>query len=40
MQDLIPWADVLFIGKDFAEFCGCTNMSETLKKIARDAKPK
>ncbi|XP_033609889.1 ketohexokinase isoform X5 [Cryptotermes secundus] len=39
MQDLIPWADVLFIGKDFAEFCGCTNMSETLKKIAQDAKP-
>ncbi|XP_069670591.1 ketohexokinase-like isoform X2 [Periplaneta americana] len=39
MQDLIPRADVLFIGKDFAEFCGCTNMSDTLKKIAVDAKP-
>lgn len=40
MQDLIPWADVLFIGKDFAEFYGCTNMSEIIKKIAQDAKPK
>jgi hypothetical protein len=40
MQDLIPCADVLFIGKDYAEFCGCTSMSETLKKIAQDAKPK
>jgi hypothetical protein len=40
MWDLIPWADVLFIGKDFAEFCGCTSMSETIKRIAQDAKPK
>jgi hypothetical protein len=40
MQDLVPCADVLFIGKDYAEFCGCTNMSETLKKIAQDAKLK
>jgi hypothetical protein len=40
MQDLIPWADVLFIGKEYAEFCGCSNMPETLKKIAQDAKPK
>ena len=40
MRDLIPCADVLFIGKDYAAFCGCTNMSETLKTIAEDAKPK
>lgn len=39
MQDLIPRADVLFVGKEFAEFSGCTNMSEALKKIAADAKP-
>jgi hypothetical protein len=40
MENLIPWADVLFIGKDYAEFCGCANMSETLVKIAQLAKPK
>ena len=40
MRDLIPCADVLFIGKDYAAFCGCTNMSETLKTISQDAKPK
>ncbi|PSN48255.1 hypothetical protein C0J52_03053 [Blattella germanica] len=38
-EDLIPMADVLFVGKDFAEFRGCTNMSETLKNFAQDAKP-
>ncbi|KAJ9579075.1 hypothetical protein L9F63_024817, partial [Diploptera punctata] len=37
-QDLIPMADVLFVSKDFAEFRGCTTMSETLRNLALDTK--
>ena len=39
-QDLIPLADVLFVSKEFAEFRGCTTMSETLRNLAQDAKPR
>lgn len=38
LQDLIPLADVIFVGKDFAKFRGCVNMADTLKNIAKHAK--
>lgn len=38
LLDLLPYADVIFIGKDFAKSRNCTNMSETLKNIAKDTK--
>lgn len=36
--DLLPYADVIFVGKDFAKYRQCKNMSETLKIIAKDTK--
>lgn len=39
LLDLLPYADVIFVGKDFAKSRNCTNMSETLKNIAKDTKP-
>lgn len=38
LLDLLPYADVVFLSKDFAQSRGCNNMSETLKSISRDVK--
>jgi ketohexokinase len=38
LLDLLPYADVAFISKDFAKSRGYVNMSETLKNISQDAK--
>lgn len=38
LLDLLPYADIAFIAKDFAEFRGYDNMSETLRNISQDAK--
>ncbi|KAJ8684464.1 hypothetical protein QAD02_020256 [Eretmocerus hayati] len=36
--DLLPYADVAFISKDFAESKGCINMSETIRNMSQDVK--
>lgn len=38
LLDLLPYVDVAFISKDFAQSRGHDNMSETLKDISGDAK--
>lgn len=38
LLDLLPYADVAFISKDFACSRGFSNMSETIRNIARDIK--
>ncbi|KAK0092993.1 hypothetical protein PV326_000168 [Microctonus aethiopoides] len=38
LLDLLPYADVAFISKDFACDRGFSNMSETIRNIARDVK--
>lgn len=38
LLDLLPYVDVVFISKDFAQSRGYDNMSETLKNISDDAK--
>ncbi|XP_026667825.1 ketohexokinase-like [Ceratina calcarata] len=38
LLDLLPYADVAFIAKDFARSRGYDNMSETLKNVIEDAK--
>ncbi|XP_076671579.1 ketohexokinase [Andrena cerasifolii] len=38
LLDLLPYVDVAFISKDFAQSRGYDNMSETLKNISDDAK--
>ncbi|OAD52991.1 Ketohexokinase [Eufriesea mexicana] len=38
LLDLLPYVDVTFISKDFAQSRGHDNMSETLKNISEDAK--
>ncbi|XP_034943316.1 ketohexokinase-like [Chelonus insularis] len=38
LLDLLPYADVAFISKDFACSRGFNNMSETIRNIARDVK--
>ncbi|KZC06949.1 PREDICTED: ketohexokinase-like [Dufourea novaeangliae] len=38
LLDLLPYVDVAFISKDFAQSRGYDNMSETLKNISEDAK--
>lgn len=38
LLDLLPYADVAFVSKDFARSRGYVNMSETLKSISQDAK--
>lgn len=38
LLDLLPYADVAFIAKDFARSRGYDNMSETLKSVSEDAK--
>lgn len=38
LLDLLPYADVAFISKEFAQSRGYDNMSETLKHISDDAK--
>ncbi|XP_001599395.1 ketohexokinase [Nasonia vitripennis] len=38
LLDLLPYADVAFVSKDFAECRGYVNMSETLKNVSQDAK--
>lgn len=36
--DLLPYADMAFVSKDFAKSRGFENMSETLKNVCADAK--
>lgn len=38
LLDLLPYADVAFVSKDFAKSRGYVNMSETLKNVSQDAK--
>ena len=38
LLDLLPYADIAFVSKDFAKSRGYVNMSETLKNISQDAK--
>ncbi|CAK9798799.1 Khk [Anthophora quadrimaculata] len=38
LLDLLPYVDVAFISKEFAQSRGYDNMSETLKNISEDAK--
>ncbi|KAF7987195.1 hypothetical protein HCN44_010863 [Aphidius gifuensis] len=38
LLDLLAYADVVFLAKDFAQSRGCNNMSETLRSITRDVK--
>lgn len=38
LLDLLPYADVAFVSKDFAKSKGYVNMSETLKNVSQDAK--
>ncbi|XP_076243082.1 ketohexokinase [Calliopsis andreniformis] len=38
LLDLLPYADVVFISKDFALYRGYSNMSETLRSISEEAK--
>ncbi|KAK2580541.1 hypothetical protein KPH14_007675 [Odynerus spinipes] len=38
LLDLLPYADIAFISKDFAQSRGYDNMSETLKNISAEAK--
>lgn len=38
LLDLLPYADVAFVSKDFAQCRGYVNMSETLKNVSQDAK--
>ncbi|XP_043285436.1 ketohexokinase-like isoform X2 [Venturia canescens] len=38
LLDLLPYADVAFISRDFAESRGYSNMGETLKNMGRDVK--
>lgn len=38
LLDLLAYADVAFISKDFACSRGYSNMTETIKNIARDVK--
>ncbi|XP_014229868.1 ketohexokinase-like [Trichogramma pretiosum] len=38
LLDLLPYADIAFVSKDFAKSRGYTNMSETLKCVSKDAK--
>lgn len=38
LLDLLPYADLAFIAKDFAKSQGFDNMSETIKSISQYAK--
>lgn len=38
LLDLLPYADVAFISKDFAKSRGYGNMSECLRNMGRDVK--
>lgn len=38
LLDLLPYVDVAFISKDFAQNRGYSDTSETLKNISKDAK--
>lgn len=38
LLDLLPYVDIAFVGRTFAEFRGCDNMSETLRSISQEAK--
>lgn len=38
LLDLLPYADIAFVSKDFAKSRGYINMSETLKSISEGAK--
>lgn len=38
LLDLLPYADMAFVSKDFAKSRGYVNMSETLKSISEGAK--
>lgn len=38
LLDLLPYVDVAFVGKTFAQFRGFDNMSETLRSISQEAK--
>lgn len=39
LLDLLPYVDIVFISKDFAQSRGYKNMSETLRNISAEAKP-
>ncbi|KAL2749092.1 ketohexokinase-like [Vespula maculifrons] len=39
LLDLLPYVDIVFISKDFAQSRGYINMSETLRNISAEAKP-
>uniref|UniRef100_A0A1B6M8E5 Carbohydrate kinase PfkB domain-containing protein n=1 Tax=Graphocephala atropunctata TaxID=36148 RepID=A0A1B6M8E5_9HEMI len=40
IKELLPLADVVFIGKDFGSFQGCKNMHEALARNVPFVKPK
>ncbi|XP_046471158.1 ketohexokinase isoform X1 [Neodiprion pinetum] len=38
LLDLLPYVDVTFVGRTFAQFRGFDNMTETLRRISQEAK--